>query len=482
MLETRSAPIVANPDLLEMEYAVRGPIPRRAAQLRAQGRTIIPCNIGNPQALGQAPISYYRQVLALLEEPDRIERERRLNACRTSLPNMADEDFVADDVLGHCQWMLDRLETGMGAYTESNGARFVREAVAAFIDRRDGRGPGDALAANPDHIFLTGGASVAVRHLIDQLIAGPRDGIMIPIPQYPLYSASIRKAGGVQVDYYPEEESGWRFDAETLEEAAAGAEREGVCLKAIVVINPGNPTGAILDEPTIEGILDFAERRGLVVIADEVYQENVYGGQFHAFAKVLGDRPVALASLHSVSKGFVGECGHRGGYVELRNPAPIEGSEVDMAGLLFEQASVELCANTSGQILTYLMVRPPEPGSSAYPRYRAEREAILADLEAKAEMIRQGFAQMEGLRCFGRSGAMYLFPRLDRLPAGRTDFDYCMALLEETGLVTVNGSGFGQQPGTQHLRIAFLPPIEQIRQVQPDWIEFHRRYLTAGSG
>ena len=84
---------------------------------------------------------------------------------------------------------------------------------------------------------------------------------------------------------------------------------------------------------------------------------------------------------------------------------------------------------------------------------------------------------MDGVECFGEIGALYLFPRLGVLPEGTTDFDYCMALLEETGLVTVNGSGFGQKPGTQHLRIAFLPPKELLQEVLPEWIKFHNRYL-----
>ena len=93
-------------------------------------------------------------------------------------------------------------------------------------------------------------------------------------------------------------------------------------------------------------------------------------------------------------------------------------------------------------------------------------------------MIREGFTQMDSVECFGRTGAMYLFPRLGKLPAGTNDFDYCMALLEETGLTTVNGAGFGQEEGTNHLRIAFLPPKEMIEDVLPKWIQFHNEYVN----
>ena len=93
-------------------------------------------------------------------------------------------------------------------------------------------------------------------------------------------------------------------------------------------------------------------------------------------------------------------------------------------------------------------------------------------------MIREGFKQMDSVECFGRTGAMYLFPRLNKLPEGSTDFDYCMNLLENTGLCTVNGSGFGQKQGTHHLRIAFLPPKKLIEKVLPEWINFHNEYVN----
>ena len=125
----------------------------------------------------------------------------------------------------------------------------------------------------------------------------------------------------------------------------------------------------------------------------------------------------------------------------------------------------------------YAVVNPPAEGSDPYPRFVKEKEAILSDLYAKALMIRESFDQMDGVESFGRIGALYHFPRLNLLPRGCTDFDYCMKLLEATGLVTVNGAGFGQKPGTQHLRIAFLPPKDMLEKVLPAWIKFHNDYV-----
>jgi aspartate/methionine/tyrosine aminotransferase len=248
------------------------------------------------------------------------------------------------------------------------------------------------------------------------------------------------------------------------------------------VINPANPTGAVLPPESGREVVDFAEEYGIAIIADEVYQENLYGAEFVSFARLIGERDIPLFSLHSTSKGFYGECGRRGGYVELRNPAAIAGENKNFSDILLKQASVSLCANTTGQALVYLMVKPPPKGCDAFEKFVREKNDILDALHDKATIIRRAFEEMEGVECFGRTGALYLFPRIEKLPPGKTDFDYCMSLLETTGLCTVNGSGFGQKSGTQHLRIAFLPPAELLEQVLPEWIAFHDDYLNGRVG
>ena len=478
-MSTSQPPVIVNRNILEMEYAVRGPIPQRAATMQQQGQNIIPCNIGNPQALGQSPLTYYRQVLSLVEEPSKIARERQIKELFEESPisTLKDSDFISEYVLSISEEILAKTGVGMGAYTESKGFAFIREAIAKFIDQRDGH-TGE-LSANPEHIFLTDGASDAAKRVLNLLIADKNDGIMIPIPQYPLYSASIKMFGGVQVNYYPDEDNDWTLSRAELETSFEKAQSEGVNVKAMVVINPGNPTGAILDVQSIADVINFAKAHHLAIIADEVYQDNVYGGEFISFAKALGADTVPLFSLHSISKGFFGECGHRGGYLEVRNPPQVAGTDLNFIDLLLKQASVSLCANTAGQILTHLMVNPPEQDSRPHQQFTQEKQRILAELHEKAILIRAAFGQMNGVECFGKTGAMYLFPRLNKLPAGKNDYDYCMALLEETGLVTVNGSGFGQKEGTHHLRIAFLPPKELLEEVLPQWIAFHNPYVAS---
>ncbi len=439
--------------VMETEYAVRGPIVARAAELEKQGREIIYCNIGNPQSLGQQALTWNRQILALCEYPALME----------SAPGV-----FPKDVIEAAKAILTGTKHGLGAYSESRGVRFIREAVAEFILERD------HLGVDPDAIFLTDGASKGVQTILRLLISGPADGIMVPIPQYPLYSATITLYEGRMVPYFLDEANGWKLSLPMLEASLAKAKAEGTHVKAICVINPGNPTGAVLDEANIAMIVAFAKAHGLSILADEVYQENIYlaGDAFVSFAKVLSQadaEDVSLFSFHSCSKGFLGECGVRGGYFEYRNvPA-------DVAAQILKLQSVSLCANLAGQAATYAMVRPPQPGQPSYAQYTAEKSAILDTLKQRAILLAEGLNRIEGIRCNVIAGAMYAFPSIT-LPPGRTDSDYAMALLEATGICVVPGSGFGQAEGTAHFRTTILPPTDKLQRVVRDLGEFHRNY------
>jgi len=338
--------------VIDAQYAVRGPIVKRAGELERSGRAIIYCNIGNPQALGQKPLSYVRQSLALMQYPELAQKSPQA---------------FPPDVLERAAELLAASVGGLGAYSESKGLRIVREAVARFISRRDSDSS-LIVTSDPEHIYLTDGASKGVQSILRLLIASDRDGIMIPIPQYPLYSASITLYGGYQVGYYLEEATGWALSREELERAYGEASSRGIKVKAICVINPGNPTGAVLSKDNIAMVISFAKDHGLSILADDVYQENIYrpDDKFVSFARVLaelGDTDVCLFSFHSCSKGFHGECGQRGGYFEARNVS------TEVLAQITKLQSIALCANLNGQILVYLMVRPPEPGEASFEQY-----------------------------------------------------------------------------------------------------------------
>jgi aspartate/methionine/tyrosine aminotransferase len=463
-----------NPNLLRSEYAVRGPIVQRAQQLEEQGKRIIYCNIGNPQALKQPPLTYIRQVLSLLEYPSLLEHP-------------GTKGLYPRDVLNRVTSLLQKYPLGTGAYSQSPGIPFVRQAVADFISRRDG------IPATRENIIMTDGASKGAQAVLMSLLKNPSDGFMIPIPQYPLYSATISLYGGTQIGYFLDEENSWQLNEAILTESIDGAKRRGIHPVGIAVINPGNPTGAVLSEANIRMVIAFARRHELAIIADEVYQENVYAVKsgFHSFARVMhemGEPEVTLFSLHSVSKGFFGECGHRGGYMEIRNVPD------DVRAEFIKLQSISLCANLPGQFVSYLMVQPPQPGDESYDQYLAEKNAILHELKIKAEILGAGINAIEGMSLDNPQGAMYAFVRFELPPArgvdpgamshverlafeSQRDTDYCMALLEETGICVVPGSGFGQRPGTLHFRTTFLPPRDEIESFVTKLKSFHEQYV-----
>jgi aspartate/methionine/tyrosine aminotransferase len=439
--------------VLETEYAVRGPIVARAQELERGGREIIYCNIGNPQALKQKPLTFIRQMLAICQYPELMEK------CLDQFPA---------DVIETAKKVLAGTKHGVGAYSESKGVRLVRDAVAEFIHKRDN------ILVDPEAIYLTDGASKGVQAALRILISGPNDGIMIPIPQYPLYSATLTLYEGKQVGYYLDENHDWKLSKAMLEESLAEAKKYGVNLRAICVLNPGNPTGSVLDRENISMIIDFAKEHDLSILADEVYQENIYipGDEFISFAKVMsekGETCVSLFSFHSCSKGFLGECGQRGGYMEIRNiPA-------DVAAQITKLQSVSLCSNLTGQVAVYCMVCPPESGSPSHALYVSERDTILNELKKRAIILAEALNNIDGIECNTVAGAMYAFPKI-KLPKGRTDEEYCMALLEGEGICVVPGSGFGQIPGTAHFRTTILPPTEKIQSVAEKLKNFHSNF------
>ena len=465
-----------NPHLLHAQYAVRGPIVQRAQELEAQGKKIIYCNIGNPQALKQRPLSYLRQALSLLENPELLEDRGIYNR-------------YPDDIVARVREILKQHPHGTGAYTQSPGIPFIRQAVADFITRRDG------VPADKDHIILTDGASKGVQAVLLALLKNPKDGVMIPIPQYPLYSATLALYGGRQIGYFLDEENRWQLSEQILTSSLEKAVAGGTHPVALVVINPGNPTGAVLSRDNVEMIIRFARKHGLSIMADEVYQENVYdrSAKFHSFTRVMweaGVRDISLFTMHSVSKGFLGECGHRGGYLEMRNIPD------DVLAQFIKLQSISLCANVSGQLATYFMVAPPQPGDASYDTYVRERDAILDGLKRKAEILGRGVNAIEGMSVDIPQGAMYAFVRFTLPPEtgvetaamtaeereqyeARRDSAYCLALLEETGICVVPGSGFGQKAGTFHFRTTFLPPQDEIESLVLRLKAFHEKYVHA---
>ena len=196
-----------NPKVLRAEYAVRGPIVELAQNLEKNGQEMTYFNIGNPQSLGQTPLSYYRDVLSFIVNPSLLNK----STVTTLYPS---------DVIARANLIMKNNPVGLGAYSLSAGMMFVRQAIADFITKRDN------IPAVKENIFLTDGASKGVDLVLQSFIRNTNDGVMIPIPQYPLYSADITLFGGHQIPYYLDEKKHWSLNKEILEDSYAEAVKE----------------------------------------------------------------------------------------------------------------------------------------------------------------------------------------------------------------------------------------------------------------
>uniref|UniRef100_A0A7S1QPV8 Aminotransferase class I/classII large domain-containing protein n=1 Tax=Neobodo designis TaxID=312471 RepID=A0A7S1QPV8_NEODS len=473
---------------LAAEYAVRGKIAIRANEIEAElakggdaakqfgFSSLIKLNTGNPQNHEQKPWTFPHQVCALLEAPELLEN------------GTAAQVFPAD-VVERAKYVQKQTAGQLGGYTATKGFGFIRKAIAEFIEKRDNASVGSTLrSVDPEDIFLSNGASGSVTPLLTGLVDSAKDGVMIPIPQYPLYTAQLALLGGTVVPYYLDEAKAWAFTVDELEQAYAKAKDSGVTPHAFVLINPGNPTGQVLDRSVLEQIVDWAHKRQLLIISDEVYQENIYaaGKKFHSMREIvlgMGEpyaKEVQLFSFHSASKGIHGECGRRGGYLELLNfPADVFQAFVKLP-------SINLCPNIMGQLMMDMIVKPPAPGQPSYESYRKEYDTLFAGLKRRAKTLPEQLRKVPGITCNDIEGAMYAFPRI-RLPQryideakakGKApDAVWCMGLVEQEGVVTIPGSGFGQVEGTYHFRTTILPPDEDMQDVARRIDAYQRRII-----
>ncbi|XP_069588280.1 alanine aminotransferase 2 isoform X2 [Ranitomeya imitator] len=466
-----------NPAIRKVEYAVRGPIVSRAVELEKELQQgvkkpfseVIKANIGDAHAMGQKPITFLRQVSAICLYPE-----------------LLNDNKFPDDVKQKALRILQACGgNSLGSYSASQGIEVVRQDVSRYIERRDG-----GIPSNPDNIYLSTGASDSIVTMLKLLVSGQgrsRTGVLIPIPQYPLYSAALAELGAVQVNYYLDEEKCWALNVTELQRALHEA-RKHCDPKVLCIINPGNPTGQVQSRKCIEDVIRFAAEENLFVMADEVYQDNIYaeGCAFHSFKKVLFEMGpkysdvVELASFHSTSKGFMGECGFRGGYMEVVNMDCAVKQE------LTKLVSVRLCPPVPGQALLDMIVNPPQPGEPSYKQFMAEKQAVLGNLAEKARLTEEILNGAPGIQCNPVQGAMYSFPRIQiperavRLAQSEgqaPDMFFCMKLLEETGICVVPGSGFGQRDGTHHFRMTILPPTEKLKSLLERLKDFHQKFM-----
>ncbi|KAL2926485.1 Glutamate--glyoxylate aminotransferase 2 [Bienertia sinuspersici] len=412
-----------NENVKKCQYAVRGELYLRASELQKEGKKIIFTNVGNPHALGQKPLTFPRQVIALCQAPFLLDD-----------PNVG--LIFPADAIARAKHYLSLTSGGLGAYSDSRGVPGIRKEVAEFIGRRDG------YPSDPELIFLTDGASKGVMQILNAMIGGQSDGILVPVPQYPLYSATISLLGGSLVPYYLEESANWGLDINNLRDAIRQASFKGITVRAMVIINPGNPTGQCLSEANLKEIVNFCIQEKLVLMADEVYQQNIYQDErpFISARKALMDmglpksKDLQLVSFHTLG----------------------------------------------------LMVNPPKPGDISYRKFEQESKGILESLRRRARIMTDGFNSCRNVVCNFTEGAMYSFPQICLPPKAieaakkankQPDVFYCLKLLEATGISTVPGSGFGQKEGVFHMRTTILPAEKDMPAIMDSFKKFNDSFM-----
>ncbi|CAK1544806.1 unnamed protein product [Leptosia nina] len=463
-----------NRNLLNIRYAVRGPIVDRALQIErelAKGASkpfnrVVRANIGDCHALGQKPITFIRQVLALVSCPQLMNSP--------DLP--ADVKDRATEILQDC------TQGSVGAYSPSAGLMIVRRHIVEYLEARDG------VSASLEDIYLGSGASDLIKSVLT-LFSGVVDGkppaVMIPIPQYPLFSGTLAELGINQANYYLDEEDNWALQVEELERSYQEASEHSRVV-ALVVINPGNPTGQVLSRQNIEEIIIFAHKHNLFILADEVYQENIISKPFYSFKKVMHElgapySDMELASFVTCSKGWAAECGLRGAFLELTRLSP------PVRSVFAASRGVMQCPTVLGQCVLDCIVRPPRRGETSFAQWREEREKIARLLAERASTAYSTFNDIPGYSCNPIEGSMFAFPQVE-IPAlaqeEAADLDmspdefYCLRLLEETGVCVVPGTGFGQRPGTFHFRTTILHSREEFQHMMESITRFHNNFLN----
>ncbi|KAL7510056.1 hypothetical protein ACHAXN_006972 [Cyclotella atomus] len=469
-----------------MEYAVRGKIAMEADKISDELSSksphshpfdhIIYTNIGNPHAVQQKALTWPRQVMALLQLPDPI-----------GINHPEAHKLFPIDAIERAKEMKKALGGhGIGAYTHSKGIKEFRRDVARFIEERDGAKVG---SVDVENIFLTAGASEAITMVMTGLIRDGSCGIMIPIPQYPLYSATLDLLGAHKVGYYLDEQSIWGMNVDELERSLSEAKANGINVVAFVLINPGNPTGQVLSEKEVKDIVSFCARHNLVLLSDEVYQENVYREEDQFFSSrraadelgLIDNDAIQLCSFHSVSKGVFGECGQRGGYVEM------VGIPEDVNDCFYKLAASKLCSNAPGQAMVSLMCRGPNKGDVSYESHEREKIALFEGLKQRASMVSDGLNNIPGFACQPATGAMYCFPSV-HIPQKAIEVSnemgispdtlYALDLLQKKGICVVPASGFGQKAGRFGFRTTFLSPEmgSVVENIRDHYEEFCRHY------
>src|ERR687892_1093717 len=383
-------PIPVSSRVAGFAYAIRN-IVTEARKVEAQGRRVRYLNIGDPALFG------FNTPQHLIEAVDKALRD------------------------------------GLNAYAPSAGIEPAREAIAAEYTRR-------GLPLSPDRVVVTMGASEGIELALSAILdAG--DEVLVPTPTYPLYTAVIARLAATPVYYPTDPERGWMPDLDALEERVTDRSR------AIVVIDPNNPTGATYSDSVRRALLDLAERHGLVILADEVYGDLAYHGPVAPLGSLAPD--AAVLSFNSLSKGYLAP-GWRTGWLAASETPRLDGPLAAIKRL----ADGRLCSTGPMQY----------PIAPALEGDRSHQARFTEAIRQRSELVAARLNAIPGMSCVLPGAAFYVMPRVE-LPDGATDEDFVLGLVRGTGVLCVHGSGFGAKPEDGYFRIVTLADPSELEEI-----------------
>ena len=389
-------PISQSEKLRHVRYDVRGPILVEAHRLEAEGHKILKLNIGNPAPFG-------------FEAPEAI---------------------VAS--------MIHHLPEAEG-YADSQGIYSARTAVAQYYQSCG------LTNVDVDDVFIGNGVSELIT-LVLQALINDGDEVLIPAPDYPLWTGAVVLSGGRAVHYVCDEENGWNPDLDDVESKITDRTR------ALVIINPNNPTGAVYDDTTVRGFVDIARRHGLVLFSDEIYEKIIFDKHPHHHTAMFAGEDVLCLTFSGLSKAYR-VCGYRAGWVAITGPRHLAEDFLEGLTLL---ANMRMCDNVPAQHTI----------QTALGGYQSIKEYIVPGgrFYDQSKLAWRLLNDIPGVSCVEPHGALYVFPRLDpEVYQIEDDQAFVIELLRAKKLLVTHGTGFNWI-APDHFRLVTLPNTEMLTE------------------
>jgi alanine-synthesizing transaminase len=388
-------PVLKSAKLANVCYDIRGPVLDRARLMEEEGHKIIKLNIGNLAAFG-------------FDAPEEIQLD-----------------------------MIRNLPEASG-YSDSKGIFSARKAVMHYTQQKGIKG------VTLDDIYLGNGVSELIVMAMNALL-DIGDEVLVPAPDYPLWTAAVSLSGGTPVHYLCDETNEWLPDLEDIEAKITANTR------AIVIINPNNPTGALYPPELLLEIVALARRHGLIIYADEVYDKVLYDGNTHTAIASLSE-DVLTVSFNGLSKNYRC-CGYRAGWMVVSGDKKVATDYIEGLNML---ASMRLCANVPGQYAI----------QTALGGYQSINDLVAPGgrMRRQRDLAYELISAIPGVICVKPKATLYMFPRLDpAIYPIEDDQEFILELLEQERVLLVQGTGFNW-PNPDHFRLVFLPHEDDLAE------------------